>query len=186
MGWAFDEDAELIPLLASRGYARRDDPTSAYLDCTFGDVPERKLPEGYTLRSMADANDIERRREIFGRGFNHEDPKEWPSVFAYQELQRAPDYLREHDLYIVAPDGTFAACAIVWLDATNKVGHLEPLGTHPDHRRRGLAEQILWEGIRRLKARGATRMPMTGGFEPFYRAFGFVERAIERPWIKEF
>jgi mycothiol synthase len=184
--WAFDDDTDLLSLLAARGYVRKDDATCAYLEYVFGDIPERNLSNGYALRSMAEENDIEKRREIFGRGFNHEDPKEWPSAFAYRELQKAPDYLKEHDLYIVAPDGTYAACAIVWYDAVNKVGHLEPLGTHPDHRRRGLAEEILWEGIRRLKAKGATRMPMGGGFEPFYRAFGFVERTTQHPWIKEF
>jgi len=184
--WTFENDADLTSVLEGRGYKRKDEPASGYLTCTFGDTPELSLPDGYELRSMADEVDIEKRREIFGRGFNHEDPKEWPSAFAYEELMRAPDYRKDFDLYIVAPSGDYAACAIVWLDAVNCIGHLEPLGTRPDHRRKGLAEQILWEGIRRLKAEGATWMPMGGGFEPFYRAFGFEEKATSHPWIKEF
>lgn len=69
----------------------------------------------------------------------------------------------------------------------NRVGQLEPLGTHPDYRHMGLATQIQFEGIRRLQTLGATHMPMTGGFEPFYRAVGFVEKkGKERPWIKTF
>lgn len=182
--WAFETDEELNRVLRSRGFIRKEDSDAGYLELQFGDVPESRLPEGYTLRSMADQVDIEKRREIFGRGFNHEDPREWPSAFSYEELMRAPDYCREHDLYIVAPDGAYAACAIVWHDRVNRVGHLEPLGTHPDHRRKRLAEQILWEGIRRLKTKGATWMPMSGGFEPFYRAFGFEKKAMQYAWIK--
>lgn len=98
--------------------------------------------DGFRLLSMAEQNDIEKRREIFGRAFNHEDPKEWGSAFSYRELQKAPDYRKEHDLFIVAPDGTYAACCIVWYDDVNRVGHLEPLGTHPSYRRMGLAIQV--------------------------------------------
>jgi len=184
--WAFDCDTDLIAVLGTRGYERKDESAAGFLGYTFAEVPELALPEGYVLRSMADGIDIEKRREIFGRGFDHEDPKEWPSAFAYEELMRAPDYRNEHDLYIVAPDGGYAACAIVWYDDVNRVGHLEPLGTHPEHRRKGLAERIVWEGIRRLKAQGATWMPMGGGFEPFYRAFGFVEKGTQFAWIKTF
>lgn len=50
---------------------------------------------------MADRNDIELRREVFGRAFNHPDPRDWPSAFAYEELQRVADLARrrrEHSL----------------------------------------------------------------------------------------
>ena len=184
--WTFEADADLNAVLEARRFARKEDSSATLLEFPLEEIPEPKLPEGYVLRSMADENDVEKRREIFGRSFNHEDPKDWPSAFAYRELQRAPDYELENDLVIVAPDGAYAACCIVWHDAANRIGFLEPLGTHPDHRRKGLAEQILREGMRRLRAKGATRMPMGGGFEPFYRAFGFEERAVERAWIKEF
>ncbi len=86
----------------------------------------------------------------------------------------------------MAPDGTYAACCIVWYDEVNRVGHLEPLGTHPDYRRMGLATQIQFKGMRRLQTLGATHMPMTGGFEPFYRAIGFEQQRAQHPWIKTF
>jgi len=183
--WVYDDDEDLLDVLRRRGFERREEPVSHHLEYTFGDLGRLALPEGFRLISMEDENDIEKRREIFGRGFNHEDPVEWPSAFSYRELQKAPDYRLEHDLVIVAPDGTYASCCIVWYDAVNRIGHLEPLGTHPTYRRIGLATQIQFEGMRRLQAEGATRLPMTGGFEPFYRAVGFEERRTQRPWVKE-
>jgi len=184
--WVYDDDEDLLDAVKRRGYERREEPVANHLDYVFDDLGSLELPTGYRLISMAEENDIEKRREIFGRGFNHEDPKDWPSTFAYRELQKAPDYRKEHDLVIVAPDGTYAACCIVWYDEVNRVGHLEPLGTHPDHRRKGLATQLQFEGMRRLRKLGATHMPMTGGFEPFYLAVGFRKQRITRPWIKTF
>jgi len=182
--WAFDSDEALNRVLQDRGYVRKDESENPYLTYTFGNVPETSLPEGYRQQTMADENDIDKRREIFGRGFDHEDPKEWPSAFSYHELQRAPDYRKENDLVIVAPNSDYAACAIIWHDDVNKVGHLEPLSTHPEHRRKGLAEQILCEGIRRLQALGSTWMPMENCGEPFYHAFGFIEKGMQHAWIK--
>lgn len=184
--WAYGDDADLIAVLKARGFERKEESVQHHLEYTFGELPSLELPEGFRLLSIAEENDIERRREIFGRGFNHEDPKEWPSAFSYRELQKAPDYRKEHDLFIVAPDSTYATCCIVWYDEVNRVGHLEPLGTHPDYRRMGLATQIQFEGMRRLQALGATRMPMTGGFEPFYRAIRFEEQRAQHPWIRQF
>ena len=184
--WVYDDDQDLVNAVKRRGFVRRDEPVTHHLEYVIGELPRPELPEGFRILSMANENDIEKRREIFGRGFNHEDPKEWPSAFSYRELQKAPDYHLENDLIIVAPGGTYASCCIVWYDEVNRIAHLEPLGTHPDYRRLGLATQIQLEALRRAKALGATRMPMTGGFEPFYRAFGFEERRVEHPWIRKF
>jgi predicted N-acetyltransferase YhbS len=183
--WAYEDDVDLIAVLKARGYKRKDEPVSHHLEYAFGELPRLELPDGFKLLSMAEENDIEKRREVFGRGFNHEDPKEWPSAYSYRELQKAPDYRLEHDFVIVASDGTYAACCIVWYDEVNHVGHLEPLGTHPDCRRMGLATQIQFEGMRRLQSLGATHMPMTGGFEPFYQVVGFEEKRMQHPWIKQ-
>lgn len=182
--FVWEDDAPLMEVLERRGYARNEERSSSHLEYAIGDIQERKLPDGFTVRTMADGGDVDRRREIFGRSFNHEDPKDWPSRFSYEELMRAPDYAPENDLVAIAPDGTYAACALVWPDKTNRVGHLEPLGTHPDYRKRGLARALLLDGIHRLKAMGMRRMPMTGGFDPFYESFGFRKLRTGHMWEK--
>jgi predicted N-acetyltransferase YhbS len=171
--FVYEDDEPLLDAVKRREYVRNADRHSSHLEYRIGEVPEAELPGGFSITCMADDGDVERRREVFGRSFGHEDPRDWPSSYAYRELMKAPDYTPELDLIVAAPDGTYAACCIVWYDAVNRVAHLEPLGTHPAYRKRGLARALLMDALRRAKDVGATRMPMTGGFDPFYESIGF-------------
>ncbi len=96
----------------------------------------------------------------------------------YLRFMRSPAYVREHDLVAVAPDGTIASFAIYWSDAELSLARFEPVGTHPDFQRRGLARAVMQEGLARLAAAGIERAQvMTGGSnEPakrLYLAAGF-------------
>jgi ribosomal protein S18 acetylase RimI-like enzyme len=90
----------------------------------------------------------------------------------------------------VAPSGTFASFAIVWLDEANAIGMFEPVGTHPDHRRRGLAKAVLCEGLRRLEALGAAVAYVGCGtgiaVSSLYESAGFTNYDEEHHWRKEF
>lgn len=182
----YEYDEPLQALARERGY--RKDAEHPEYDSEFiikGELPEPRLPEGYVLQSMAQESNIELRREIFGRAFNHPDPSEWPSAFSYEELQKAPDYRKDLDLYIVGSDGEYVACCIVWYDGRNRMGMLEPVGTHPDYRRQGFGREVVMEGIRRVAALGAERVYVGSG-QQFYEAIGFQKKYVSYRWTKEF
>ncbi|MGC9400224.1 MAG: GNAT family N-acetyltransferase [Anaerolineae bacterium] len=181
--FAYADDAPLEALLASRGYEKQAAHPGYDSVFEIRDLPHLNLPAGFTLRSMADENDIEKRREAFGRGFNHEEPLEWPTAFSYRELQKAPDYRPEQDLYVVGPRGDYVAFCIVWYDERNCIGSLEPVGTHPDYRWRGLAKAVVLEAIRRVAALGATEV-WVGSGQRFYEAVGFKKVLTAYPWRK--
>lgn len=170
--------------LAARGYrpSRRDPEWMS--ERPIHGIEAVDLPPGFSIRSMADDDDVEAPRAVLGLSFGHADPAEWASVETYRELQRAPDYRRDLDLYIVAPEGTFAACCIAWYDPVNRVGTFEPVGTHPAYRRRGLGRAIIMEGSNRLAALGATRA-WVGSGQAFYGAIGFAKKYKEIAWEKE-
>jgi ribosomal protein S18 acetylase RimI-like enzyme len=182
----YDYDEPFLALVQERGYRKVEKYT--LWDSVFtirGELPQPILPQGYCLQSMADENDLERRCKAFGLGFNHPDPKEWPSLLSYQELQKAPDYRQDLDLYVVAPDGEFAAFCIVWWDKPNRIAMLEPVGTVPEHRRRGLARAVVLEAIRRVAALGVDQV-LVGSDQEFYLSLGFEMRFAAHHWKKEF
>jgi len=176
-------DEPLQQLVRERGYTQDTENPEGHSSFLISGPPEPQLPPGFFFRTMADSNDIELRREVFGRAFNHPDPRDWPSAFAYEELQRAPDYRKDLDLYIVGPGGQYVACCIVQYDERNRVGMLEPVGTHPDFRRRGLGRAVVLEGIQRAALLGAQRVNVGADVE-FYLAIGFERTHVAHIWTK--
>jgi predicted N-acetyltransferase YhbS len=181
-----DQDEAFLAVVRGRGYRRND--RHILWDSVFTvrrELPGYTLPEGYRLRSMADDNDLDRRRKAFGLGFNHPDPRDWPSLLSVQELQKAPDYRPELDLYVVAPDGEFASFCIAWWDERNRIAMLEPVGTVPGHRRKGLARAIVLEAVRRVAALGVEQASV-GSDQEFYLSLGFELKYAGHHWEKQF
>jgi len=182
----YEYDEVLQAVTQERGYQQDVEHPEYDSEFVIQHLPGPDLPEGYVLRSMAQENDIELRREVFGRAFNHTDPSEWPSAFSYEELQKAPDYRKDQDLYIVGPNGEYVSCCILWYDGKNKMGVLEPVGTHPDHRRRkGFGREVVMEGIRRAAALGAEKVCVGSG-QRFYEAIGFQKKYASHTWTGQF
>lgn len=184
--FVYEDDKLLLNILKERGYKKNEAALSHHLEYHIKGSYKCNLPEGYALHTMQESNRIAERCEIFGRSFNHTEPEEWPSLFTYQQLQSAPDYDKKNDFFITDKNDIMVAQAIVWFDKKNKVGHLEPLGTHPDHRGKKLAQELMNACFARLRYLGAERMPMTGGFEPFYEAIGFQKIRTGYMWEKYF
>ncbi|MGD8805852.1 MAG: GNAT family N-acetyltransferase, partial [Chloroflexota bacterium] len=90
----------------------------------------------------------------------------------------------------VAADNIFAAYAGIPYDRANQIGIFEPVCTHPDHQRKGLARALMQEGLLRLRAVGAQyAMVDTGDMVPanqLYTAMGFSEIYRGTSWKKVF
>jgi len=170
--------------LASRGYQLSKDEPEWMSERPIRDAESVRLPDGFSIRSMADDDEVEARRAVLGLAFGHADPAEWATVETYRELQRAPDYRSDLDLFVAAPDGGYVACCICWFDGVNRVGTFEPVGTHPAYRRRGFGKAAIMEGISRLASLGATKA-WVGSGQPFYEAIGFRKVYRELSWVKD-
>ncbi len=90
----------------------------------------------------------------------------------------------------MAPNGAFAAYVGIPYDRANQMGIFEPVCTHPEHHRRGLARALMREGLLRLRALGAQyAMVDTGDMAPanqLYDAMGFSEMYRGTYWKKVF
>ena len=178
--WIYDDDVPFIRILEARGYKKLLIQVEWDSEFVIDEPPSPNLPEGYTVRSMADVNDIERRRKVLGLAFGHPDPLDWTTAFAYEELQRAPDYRPELDLSVAAPEGEYIACCIAWYDERNRIGILEPVGSI----RLGFGREVVMEAVRRVAGLGATSV-WVGSAMRFYRVIGFVPRYSAHYWAKE-
>lgn len=106
----------------------------------------------------------------------------------YRNVQRVPLYRRDLDNVAVAPDGELAAFCTVWFDDVTRTAVFEPVGTHPNHRKRGLGKAVMTEGLRRAQRLGATLATVSSydkAAHALYDSMGFTEFDLLEPWIKE-
>jgi ribosomal protein S18 acetylase RimI-like enzyme len=101
---------------------------------------------------------------------------------SYRDVQAAWPYRADLDCVAEASDGRLVSYCLAWLDPDNRAGELEPVGTHPDFRRLGLASAVCRFALRRLEEEGATRAtvyavvdPSNPGPKALYESIGFVE-----------
>ena len=66
----------------------------------------------------------------------------------------APSYSSDWDLVAISPDGKSVAASLVWLYPENQAAEIDPLGTHPEYRKRGLARALVLESFKRMHAHG--------------------------------
>lgn len=109
------------------------------------------LPEGYIIRHVYGEAEVVARAALHRDSFFPYTSRSYEeATTSYLGAMRMPGYDPALDLVVVAPDKTLAAGCICWLDERNRVGLFEPVGTHPEYRRQGLATALMWEGLRRL------------------------------------
>ncbi|MCW4037134.1 MAG: GNAT family N-acetyltransferase [Candidatus Bathyarchaeota archaeon] len=184
--YIYDDNEQLKDIAAARGY-RKLTLGTPILNYVIGDIPELLLPKGFRIKSVLDEDDVEKRRKVkaiaFGSNYG---PSAWSPASAFKIMQEAPDYRKDLDLYVVAPNGDYASFCTVWIDVKNKYGNFEPVGTHVEYRRMGLARAVMFEGFRRMIQYGVTRSFM-GSRNEFYQKIGFKKTSYSySPWIKYF
>ncbi len=103
-------------------------------------------------------------------------------------VEHSPSFLHELNMVAESPDGTFAAHVGVNWDPENRLAIVEPVCTHPHHRRRGLALALIAEGLRRARALGARHARVATGLgadaNALYERAGFVEHHVVHLWTR--
>ncbi|WP_330478152.1 GNAT family N-acetyltransferase [Streptomyces platensis] len=150
------------------------------------DLEQPVLPAGFRFRTADEAGP-----EAAVRA--HLDA--WaPSTYtaeSYQGVRQTAGYRGDLHLLVEAQDGTMASSTIMWLDEANRTAEFEPVGTHPDYRRLGLARAMLLHGMHLARAAGATQMTVACLGAPghpqargLYYSVGFREFTRDAPLIK--
>ncbi len=183
-------DAHRQHLLAERGFEKME-YGGMIRHLRFGKqvIAEPVIAEGYRLR-VTRPEEIEDCRKIadllnaaFHRTFHNGEE--------YQNFTRlSPCFHQELDLVMVAPDGAFAAYVGIPYDVVNRRGIFEPVCTHPEHQRKGLARALMLEGLHRLRLIGAVDVTVDTGdmlaANALYSAMGFTEAYKGYVWKKQY
>ena len=149
--------------------------------------PSPVMPDGYVMRTTLDDDaDHQAVADLLNAAFGR-------TIHRAVELANftawAPSFRRDLDLVAEAPDGTLAAYAAVCWDSANRRAIFEPVCTHPDHRRMGLARALMLEGMRRAADLGAAAIDVgTGDMDPanaLYASLPFTEVYRGRLWARE-
>ena len=186
--WAPEDDAATLATLDRLGFRARTLRLSQFQRRVDDGAPiaDAVLPAGYRLRHLEGPDEIPVRAAIHRAAF----PSSTVTAEQYARLTTLPTYRFEDDLVVEAPDRSLAAFAMAWWDPVARVGEFEPVGTHPDHQRLGLARTLLGHGLRRYRERGARLVQVyalsdNSPAEALYPAAGFVRRRhrlhFERP-----
>lgn len=181
-------EGDAIERLGRHGYRRdRRAPWSQLNHRPLRELEEPVLPQGFRLRTAADVDPAD--IVAVHRAAWH------PSSFSLDGLQDVrSSWLYRDDLavFVEAPDGPLAAYAFVWYDEVNRTAELEPVGTHPDYRRRGLGRAVSLFGMQQARAVGATRAVVScRGDDDYpiprrlYRSIGFDELTRDVAFAKE-
>ncbi|GII61106.1 N-acetyltransferase [Sphaerisporangium krabiense] len=184
-----DDQADVRAALTRHGYElQRDGPYFAPHARSLLGLPAPVLPEGYTARPVRGAEDLDRRVAAHRKAWN-------PSrvtTESYRAVMAAWPYRPGLDWVVEAPDGEFVANCHIWYDDGTRVGLIEPVGTVPSHRRRGLSRAVCLAALHALRdAGGGMAVVSPRGDEAYpapgrlYRSLGFRPYARTLTYVKE-
>ena len=183
--WVNDFDAELESIVSGHGYHLVEGAKDFWSIFEMRDpFPAVKLPDGFHLQSLADANDLNKLHRVLHRGFDNPGEPPADGLAGRKRVQSAPNYRKDLSIVAVAPDGAYASYCGMWQDHVNTVAYVEPVCTDPDYRRMGLGTAVVLEGIRRCGAEGAT-IAVLGSEQPFYMSMGFKKLFDINLWARE-
>jgi GNAT superfamily N-acetyltransferase len=190
IAWVNADDDSTKKLFTERGYVRsKFSVEHMRYRCCSKPVPDTVPQSGYTVRSLGDEGELPARSWLSWKVFHPDEPDEkYQGWEWYKNVQRVPLYRRDLDIVAVAPHGELAAFCTVWFDDITRTAVFEPVGTHPDHQKRGLGKAVMSEGLRRAQRLGAdlaTVSSYSTGAHALYESMGFTDVDLVEPWIKE-
>ncbi len=145
----YDWDCERQKLLTQRGYENHGAIEDVRIYDLARTYPQVNLPPGFSITSMVELGDAKARVDLENSIWGAALDEAW-----FRGKSSAPSYLPDWDLVAISPDGKPVAANLVWQYPENQAAEIDPLGTHPEYRKRGLARALVLESFMRLSASG--------------------------------
>ena len=146
-----------------------------------------ELPDGYQIRNIKDNSDYVQIAKLIRVVFGH---GEWFTSEILLDMTKRSFYYKQLDLIVENEEGIIVAFGTFRIDPISKITQLEPMGTHPDYRKLGLAKALIFEGLRRSMNHRASLFYIGGAAispaaNKLYDVTGFTEVLKQYVWYKE-
>ncbi|MFN2234408.1 MAG: GNAT family N-acetyltransferase [Anaerolineales bacterium] len=173
---AFQCDRARSSLLTDLGWELEDPANYVLNRIRLSEIEQPLLPEGYWIRSGRGVEEAAALAEVHVASFG----TDWTAEM-YRRVIESPGYVPEREYLVVAPDGNLAAFTVTWHDPINRIGSFEPVGTHQDYRRLGLARALMMYGMQQMAAAGL-EYATVANFRDNEAASGLYKACGFRPW----
>ncbi len=87
-------------------------------------------------------------------------------------------------LFVVAPNGDYAAHCGMWYSPDTEICYVEPVVTVPEYRKNGLGKAVVYECINRCTELGAKKAIVISD-QDFYYRLGFEKYSVCQLWEKK-
>lgn len=163
-------DAPMTDTLRTAGARDLGGPFFLLQHRSLDQLPRQTLPPGFTVvtaeqageRTRVEAHRLAwapaRIKELLGLRATGDEPHSSFTLDKYRAMKAVSIYRSELDLVVLAPDGSPAAFALGWHDSQSRSMLFEPVGTSPDHTRRGLSQAVCTTAMAAVRDLGATHV----------------------------
>lgn len=150
-------------------------------------IPDADLPKGFCARPAHGLEEADALADLHMAAFSG---TSWTGTL-YKRYMQSPGYSSDREYVVESPDGSLAAFTVTWRDEINRTGLFEPVGTHPDYRRKGLGRGLLCWAMQRMAAGGLLYAIVQNGAgnaasRGLYAACGFKPWQFEDSYYKPF
>ena len=176
-----ENDIELISIVIEKGYSMT--ASSEYvleLDCSK--QLSYKLDDGFGITDYHADKNVDKYVAVIHRGFGNEG--EPATGLSDMDFSEKPHYNPKLAVFIVAPNGDYAAHCGTWYAPDTEICYVEPVVTIPEFRGCGLGKSVVYESINRCIAVGAKKAIVISN-QQFYYRIGFEKYSMCHLWEKK-
>ena len=176
-----ENDADLLAAVKDNGYSLTENSEYVLaLDCS--EKLSYDLEIQFTITDFYTDNNVDKYVEVIHKGFENEGK---PSKGLKEtDFPEKPHKNPNLTVFIVAPNGEYAAHCGTWYNTDTKTCYVEPVVTIPEFRKHGLGKAVVYESINRCIEMGANKAIVISN-QKFYYQIGFEKYSVCSLWEKK-
>jgi len=176
-----ENDATLISVVKEKGYLpTTSDEYVLSLDCF--EKLSYKLDDKFSITDYYTDKNLDEYEAVIHKGFGN---KGEPAIgLTEADLPKRPNLNHKLAVFIVAPNGGYAAHCGTWYSPDTEICYVEPVVTIPEFRGHGLGKAVVYESINRCIEMGARKAIVISN-QQFYYHIGFEKYSVCNLWEKK-